>query len=97
MAIDTRDKRASVIGLDLPSGRVLPLPGTLDSGDRLHLALLYRGIAASSPTPSTPPPVVGRVMGRGESVVRVRGAGVASVRVVGRGESKVRVMGEGGE
>lgn len=48
MALDTQDKRASALFPGLRSHRVLPLPnGEIDSGDRLQLALLYRGIAAS--------------------------------------------------
>jgi len=44
MAIDTRNRRASVIGLDLLALRVLPSPdGTIDAGDRAQLAGKYRG------------------------------------------------------
>ena len=51
MAIDSRDKRASVLGLVLGLGRVQPLAdGALGAADRLHLAGLYRGIAAATPT-----------------------------------------------
>ena len=44
MAVDTRDRRASLIGLGLPVPRLLPGPGgSLDStGDRLQLSMLYR-------------------------------------------------------
>lgn len=45
MAIDTRDKRASAIGL--PTFWIAPIPdGTIDAADRLQIAGLYRGIAA---------------------------------------------------
>lgn len=48
MAIDTRDKRASAIGIGLPF-RVLPLPdASVSAEDRLHLAHLYRGIASAA-------------------------------------------------
>lgn len=46
MAVDTRDKRASVLGLALASLLVLPEPGTLDQPDRQHVAYSYRGITA---------------------------------------------------
>lgn len=47
MAIDTRDKRASAIGL--PTFWIAPIPdGTIDAADRLQIAGLYRGIAAVS-------------------------------------------------
>lgn len=46
MAVDTRDKRASVIGLGLAALLVLPEPGTIDQPDRQHVAYAYRGIEA---------------------------------------------------
>jgi hypothetical protein len=46
MAVDTRDKRASVLGLGLAALLVLPQPGTLDQGDRQQTAYSYRGIEA---------------------------------------------------
>lgn len=49
MAIDTANKRASAIGVGSPF-RVLPTPsGSIGAEDRLHLAFLYRGIAAANP------------------------------------------------
>jgi hypothetical protein len=42
--IDTRDKRASVLGLSGPFVRVAPVPdGSIDAADRRHVAGLYRG------------------------------------------------------
>lgn len=58
MAIDTRDKRASVLGFGLASLLILPAPGVLDQGDRQQLAYAYRGIQASAPIPATPTEVV---------------------------------------
>lgn len=50
MAIDTRDKRASVLGHSLPALRPFPLPdASIASNDRLHLAWMYSGIAAFTP------------------------------------------------
>lgn len=44
MAVDTRNKRASSIGLGLDSLRVRPNPdGTISRADRLHLTWLYSG------------------------------------------------------
>ena len=45
--MDTHDKRDSAINLSLPWRMRLPLPGTLTVADRLHVAFLYRGIAAA--------------------------------------------------
>lgn len=46
MAVDTRDKRASVLGLGLAALLVLPEPGAIDQPDRQHLAYSYRGVMA---------------------------------------------------
>lgn len=47
MAIDTAAKRHSAINWGLP-WRTMPLPdGTIDQGDRQHVALMYSGILAS--------------------------------------------------
>ena len=48
MAVDTRDRRASVLGLGLAALLVLPAPGALDQGDRQQLAYSYRGISAAA-------------------------------------------------
>lgn len=51
MAIDTRDKRASMIGLGLPFVRVLPNPESVDPmdlGDRQQMLFMYRGIAVTA-------------------------------------------------
>lgn len=44
MALDSRDKRASLISLALPFARVLPNPvgATWERPDRQHFAFLYR-------------------------------------------------------
>lgn len=51
MALDTRDKRDSAIHIGLPWRARFPVPdGSINAGDRLHFARLYRGIAAATPT-----------------------------------------------
>lgn len=51
MPVDTRDKRASAIGIIGPSRLVLPNPdgAALNAGDRQHVAFSYRGTAAGAP------------------------------------------------
>jgi len=50
MAVDTKNKRMSVIGLALPVPSMLPdSDGTIGVSDRLHLLWLYSGIAATTP------------------------------------------------
>lgn len=50
MAVDTRNKRDSVIAIGLPWRMRLPAPdGTLDQADRQHICLLYSGILAGAP------------------------------------------------
>jgi hypothetical protein len=47
MAIDTRDKRASVLGWGLVALVALPLPaGTIEQADRQQVAAVYAGISA---------------------------------------------------
>lgn len=51
MAVDTRDKRGSVINYLIRS--LLPNPdGSLNQGDRQQVGLVYRGINASGAAPS---------------------------------------------
>jgi hypothetical protein len=48
MAVDTRQKRASAIGLGLAALLVLPAPdGTIDQADRQQAASAYAGILAA--------------------------------------------------
>jgi hypothetical protein len=51
MSIDTRDKRASCLGIDGPYRFVLPNPdaGAEDQGDRQQVGFKYRGINAAAP------------------------------------------------
>lgn len=49
MAVDTRDKRASILGLGLALRLVLPNPGAIDQPDRQQLAYSYRGITTGTP------------------------------------------------
>ena len=59
MALDTRDKRSSAIGLTLPWRGMLPLPdATFNQADRQHIVWLYRGILASSVVIDTDPDVI---------------------------------------
>lgn len=46
--MNTRDKRASVLGFGLAALLVLPEPGTLDQGDRQQTAYSYRGVLAGA-------------------------------------------------
>lgn len=51
MALDTRNKRASAVGLALAWRMVLPHPdGTIATADRQQAALCYAGIDADAPT-----------------------------------------------
>jgi hypothetical protein len=52
MAVDTRDKRFSMMGFSLPIPKVLANPdGTIDSADRYQMLYLYSGISlAGAPT-----------------------------------------------
>jgi hypothetical protein len=51
MAIDTRDKRASILMLALTFSRVYPNPdGALTNEDRQHMGYVYRGISIAATT-----------------------------------------------
>jgi hypothetical protein len=55
MAIDTRSKRASVIGVASAMLLTLPLAdGTVGQPDRQHVALCYAGIQAAEAVVATP-------------------------------------------
>ncbi len=58
--IDSRDKRASILGFALAALAILPAPaGTpVDAGSRAQLAYSYNSETAVPPTPEQPPPVV---------------------------------------
>ena len=55
MAVDSREKRASLVALGLRAGVCYPLPDGLlaDLPDRLHLAGLYRGLTEDAASDST--------------------------------------------
>lgn len=48
MAIDTRNKRSSAVHVSIPFRCLYPAgDGSIDQGDRQHVALMYSGILAS--------------------------------------------------
>lgn len=54
MAIDTRSKRASVLGVGLAVTLALPLAdGSVDQPDRQHVAFTYAGLEAASALSAT--------------------------------------------
>ncbi len=54
MAVDTRNKRASILGLALASAIVFPNPdGTIDNPDRQQTAYSYSGISSIPVVPTT--------------------------------------------
>ena len=55
MAIDTRNRRASVVGLAMAITLTLPAPdGTVSQADRQHVAVSYSGVKASAALSSRP-------------------------------------------
>ena len=51
MAVDTAEKRASVIQFAMPLVMVLPVPsGTIAEPERAHLVDMYAGIPAALPS-----------------------------------------------
>ena len=50
MAIDTRQRRSSVVNMGMPLWRSLPIPdGTLTQADRNHALRAYAGILFAAP------------------------------------------------
>lgn len=85
MAVDTRNKRASVLGTALSITLVLPAPNSaIDVSDRQQLCWTYAGIASSA----TPPTAISRIVGldvyasipAGLDVYRTARAGLDDVR-----------------
>ncbi len=55
MAIDTKEKRLSMLNFGLPWWTTLPVTdGSFDVGDRLHFLHLYSGIDPDAPVVVTP-------------------------------------------
>ncbi len=55
MALDTAEKRISMLNFGLPWWTTLPVPdGSFDVGDRIHFLHLYSGIEPDSPVVVTP-------------------------------------------
>lgn len=68
MALDTADKRDSAIHVSLPWRMRFPVPdGSLAAPDRLHVGLLYRGIAAGAAAIAT-------IVGQWSNVIDCRSA-----------------------
>ena len=92
MAVDTRNKRSSVLGLALSVTLTLPLAdGTVALADRQHVAFCYAGIDATVSV--VPASVVGtgsydpQIDGRGSSDPTVDGWGSSDPQIDGRGSS----------
>lgn len=50
MAVDTRNKRASILGIGLAAALVLPSPdGSVDAPDRPHVSFTYVGFTIEAP------------------------------------------------
>lgn len=79
MAFDSRNKRASALGLN-PCVPVLPNPdGAMAAGDRAHLCRVYRG--SFDVVATNPAPVGWRIFGAGSPRAGIRGGkSRASVR-----------------
>lgn len=62
MAVDTRDKRSSAIGVSLPWRGMYPLAdgAAFNQEDRQHVAFAYRGILAGEPVAVPDPPFMNK-------------------------------------
>jgi hypothetical protein len=84
MAIDTRNRRASMMGLGLTALLVLPTSdGTIEASDRQHFLGLYSGLALAPPEPSAPSRVLADISAAGVIVRRITGSVEAVRRITG--------------
>ena len=51
MAVDTRDKRASMLNLAVPGGGIIPPvgSGSITTDDRIHYMGVYNGVSIAEP------------------------------------------------
>lgn len=92
MAVDTAEKRLSMIGLGLPTRQSVPLPGTLDAADRLQLLFLYRGISAEGL--AQPTVIAVSVYGWDREMRTVMGSDTERLTVRGWDRERITVYGE---
>ena len=82
MAIDSRDKRFSIMGLGQPALSVLPNPsGTIGTAAKAQLLYLYSGIALGSPLSSADKifSVIGKIETDISVIGEIASAGVFTV------------------
>lgn len=91
MAVDTRNKRSSAIGVSLPWRGMLPDPdGSVDTEDRPHVVWLYSGIEAVEITVPTVSVIAFVDSGRAMPVL-VRGSVSCPVHVQGTISAPVEI------
>lgn len=84
MAVDTRNKRASAIGLGVGPWLGLPLPdpdASVETGDRAHLLALYSGLNYAGVS-GTSTGLVNAITGTGTGTVAVTGTSAALVDAI---------------
>jgi len=91
MAVDTKAKRMSVIGLALPVPTLLPVANnTISAADRLHLLWLYAGIAAQTPVTFVVSAIVAiRTLASNALAIRSTASGNIEIRSTASGEVDV--------
>ena len=97
MALDTRNKRASALGVAVATfALVLPNPDglTLDQGDRQQTAFVYRGILARLPILHLPETI--HLKAGGSLLMSLLGGGRQMVRLTGGGATTIRLKGGAG-
>jgi len=95
--MNTRDRRASVLGWGLAALLVLPEPGAIDQPDRQQIAYSYRGIEADDPAVIAPLELVLsgssvialRVSGTSNLMLYVSGSAVETITVSGTFDEEI--------
>jgi hypothetical protein len=90
MAVDTRNKRASVLGIATAIALTLPLAdGAVGQGDRQHVAFSYAGITAQQAVVSGPIALIGsvhgavRLLGSRHSALPLSGSLAGAIPLIG--------------
>ncbi len=90
MAVDTKNKRYSAIHVGCPWRSSLPIPdGTVDQGDRQHVAGFYRGVLAAAAADAD-----GHLCGTVSALERLLGEANVRQRMTGTVDVSERLAGE---
>ena len=93
MAVDTRNKRASVLGVAMAVTLVLPAPdGAVAAADQNHTAYSYAGITADNPVPTLAAQTCLSITALRTSAVSVSAARTSAVSVSASRSTAIAIL-----